>query len=275
MSRNIASIFTFVITSTYKYTFYKGVLLDYFVTSARVDILPASFPPSKVTHLYLLFNFQHLSRSQYTSPQNSHDPQYCLQIPGWNSLVPQTEPCLGLHRFHLNVGAPLGTRCVLNHFRISPSLSRFSLSRFDSRKSWTSFCIWGFPHAVLQVPSRLDFPCEAQGRVLELTRQSQIRSRQTLCALIGTCRTFHNIFKPILYKAWRLDPLEFSPQEIELQAYYPSRFFRYTKHLQLSIGEFDSSWCRGDMFSESKGMMYEASIMKFLTETMKSICSFR
>ncbi|KAE9378854.1 hypothetical protein N431DRAFT_396731 [Stipitochalara longipes BDJ] len=103
----------------------------------------------------------------------------------------------------------------------------------------------------------------------------QIRSLKTLQALVSTCRSFHDIFTPLLYRFWCLEPLNYSPREMGAMSISPPSGLRHTRDLEISIAEFNSVWFLENPFTNRVGLRYSASIIKLLRESMINIRSFR
>jgi hypothetical protein len=184
-----------------------------------------------------------------------------LQLPWVASLPPECWSAVGDQ--------------VRDFFHISKFLPGFSGLRKAHPSHKPLSIYWVFPRVGFQVSSRLLPSCQLLGRGWELKLNFQIRSSKTLHALVRTCRSFHNIFTPFLFRFWRLELFNYSPAEMMAMSTSPLSGLRYTRELEISIGEFNSFWYLENPFTKWVGMSYLASIVKLLSGPMISIRSLR
>jgi len=104
--------------------------------------------------------------------------------------------------------------------------------------------------------------------------RTQIRSPQTLQALVRTCHAFRDIFTPFLYNIWRLELANYSPSALVRKSLSLPTGLCHTRDLEIMIAEFRFTGFRENPYDTWMNGSYATCIAKILKE-MTNIRSFR
>jgi hypothetical protein len=100
----------------------------------------------------------------------------------------------------------------------------------------------------------------------------QIQGQDTLLALITTCRTFHDVFSPLLRRRFAFNLTAIPTSQLRRKA-LPTGL-QYTRELEVLLEEFRGKTALLGEYDESLSDDYVSLVIRMLKE-MKNLQSFR